>query len=44
LTVKGKTRLAVGDDLRLDWKPDHTHLFDAHSGRRLGNMEKDQLS
>jgi sn-glycerol 3-phosphate transport system ATP-binding protein len=44
LTVKGKTRLSVGDSLRLDWKPDHIHLFDTSSGRRLGKTEKDTLS
>ncbi|MBT7262237.1 MAG: TOBE domain-containing protein, partial [Desulfobacula sp.] len=44
LTVKGKTRLPVGDHLRLHWKPDHIHLFDASNGRRLGHMKKDELS
>ena len=44
LTVKGKTRLSVGDHLRLDCKKDHIHLFDTLSGRRLGKKEKDKLS
>jgi sn-glycerol 3-phosphate transport system ATP-binding protein len=44
LTVKGKTRLSVGDHITLDWKRIHIHLFDAHSGKRLGDMEKDELS
>ncbi len=44
LTVKGKTRLPVGDHITLDWKSDHIHLFDVHSGRRLKNMKKDGLS
>lgn len=38
MTVKGKNRLHIGDHITLDWKPDHIHLFDAQSGRRLKNI------
>ncbi len=35
LTVKGKATLSTGDKLRLIWKPEHIHLFDAGDGRRM---------
>lgn len=35
LTVKGKSQVSTGDHLRLDWKPEHIHLFDAGNGRRM---------
>ena len=38
LTVSGKARLSKGDQLRLNWKPEHIHLFDAHNGRRLETL------
>lgn len=35
LTVKGKATLSPGDPLNLMWKPEHIHLFDTKSGKRI---------
>jgi sn-glycerol 3-phosphate transport system ATP-binding protein len=35
LTVKGKSQVSKGDHLRLLWKPEHIHLFDAGNGRQI---------
>ena len=35
MTVKGKSKVSTGDHLRLNWKPEHIHLFDAGNGRRM---------
>jgi len=35
LTVKGKADVSAGDHLRLNWKPEHIHLFDAGNGKRM---------
>jgi len=40
LTVKGKADVSTGDHLRLSWKPEHIHLFDAKDGRRMDNPAK----
>lgn len=34
-TAAGKASVAAGDYLRLTWKEEHLHLFDAASGRRM---------
>jgi sn-glycerol 3-phosphate transport system ATP-binding protein len=41
LTVKGKTRVSVGDHIRLAWQPKHIHLFDGKTGRRMDFPTKD---
>ncbi len=38
LTVKGKTGVSVGDHLRLNWKPEHIHLFNGEDGRRIEGL------
>ena len=43
LTVKGKTRLLIGDHIRLAWHPEHTHLFNAKTGKRMESQAKDGL-
>jgi len=35
LTVKGKADVSAGDHLKLNWKPEHIHLFDAGDGKRM---------
>ena len=40
LTVKGRADASVGDLLRLDWKPEQTHLFGAANGKRLVDFVK----
>ena len=37
LTVQGKADVAVGELLKLNFKPEHIHLFDSESGVRLEN-------
>ncbi|MFH1152704.1 MAG: ABC transporter ATP-binding protein [Pseudomonadota bacterium] len=44
LTVKGKASAFPGDTLRLNWQPEHIHLFNAASGRRMPSTGKGQTS
>ena len=41
IMVKGKAEISTGAHLRLDWNPKHIHLFDAGTGRRIKNSQRD---
>ena len=43
LTVKGKAHVSAGDSLRLTWKQEHMHLFNAGSGKRILEPEKGRI-
>ncbi len=43
LTVKGKATLSTGDHIRLAWHPEHIHLFDGKTGKRMDLQAKDGL-
>lgn len=40
LIVKGRTDVSAGDLLKLSWKPEHIHLFNAANGKRLVDFVK----
>lgn len=40
LTVNGKADVSIGEPLRLTWKAEHTHLFNAEDGIRVENWAK----
>ncbi len=44
LTVKGKADVTVGELLRLNFKPEHIHLFDSESGVRLEDSVWGEIS
>ncbi len=39
LTVKGRVAVSAGDQLRINWKVEKIHLFDAANGRRIEHLK-----
>ena len=39
LTVKGMVDISAGDQLRINWKVEKIHLFDAATGRRIQHLK-----